>query len=924
MSNLTAVAAYVYAGGFTLGLERAGYDVVAQLEGDGGYGADSAKLNWPERDIRFGPSNWNLDSLKGWTIDLAVANPPCAIFSCMGIATTRGTDAWRTDPRLQHWWDSFSLLSELRPRAWALESVTNGYTKGREVVDEMTKKALTGGYSVTHLLLDARWTGIPQSRKRFFILAHRPATLIGLDEGYWMAPPTVGEAMKGLNDPGAYRPVLSKYVAALAETRPGERLCVAWQRLNPGYATNLNAQGKVAGRPSFQDRRLNPDEVMGAYVGDKLYHPTEDRMLGIEEAKRLCGYPGDFQLAGPSSGWPSLLARAVMPPVGEWLGNAIRTTLAQPDADWASRRVTLVDVREPGRPTVDLTQQYLDEGGRVRLRARTDGSLDWSTSAVVKVLTEPATPRPANLGAGDGSRQEPPTDRNQGPGTTEIPPRSVVPLAREPLPNGAVSWTSPMGDAFVLRCEPSELPKASPGEPSGRFIERLFLETDLSPGEMVAAVHANYPGRKTRIGDVRFNHAALVRRGVAVRAFGTSRPVSVRVPKATVMNDRSPSEPVVTTATVEHRLIRNGSRPKILLTGSTALQCGSTKTSFKNLSNLAAIAAACGALGYDVDWRRIRWGEDVSTYDRVVVSIHPPKGLASRDYVLGALWCLRQRTDAVSFIDDHAATKLTGELRASARRSEDNLRNWFGKSSPDADFGEVRRLFVELSTTWRWPMIVPVFEGGDLTRLGLGSINLTPLDPSPFAPKYESVVAGVRERQWILASMVSAQIGRRSWPIKMYGNLNRSNRGLGSVDRRGAIPENELMAVYGSAWGVISPPHDHAGSGWWRVRYPMAADAGCVLSASLDEAKVLGGPYLDAVDRSRVEAMSDGDLKHLAVDQRACLEERSWSKERFLTVLRSMLKIDDRLTAPTATVVGPITGTFASVADYLAAEANRG
>src|ERR1700687_363841 len=154
MADLTAVAAYVYAGGFSVGVERAGFDILCHLEGDNGYGVSSARLNWPSRPMHYGPRNWPIGELRDREIDLVYSNPPCALFSPMGIVTTRGEGSWATDARLDHWCDCFGLLESVKPRAWVTESVQQAYTRGRVLIDEMTKRSLVQGYSVTHLLLD--------------------------------------------------------------------------------------------------------------------------------------------------------------------------------------------------------------------------------------------------------------------------------------------------------------------------------------------------------------------------------------------------------------------------------------------------------------------------------------------------------------------------------------------------------------------------------------------------------------------------------------------------------------------------------------------------------------------------------------------------------------------------------------------------
>ncbi len=170
---LTALGCHIYAGGFTCGLVRH-FDVIGVFE-DGGYGASTHRLNFPSIPVHIGKP-WPVEQYKN-KVSFVATNPPCAIFSAAGIRTTRGADAWRTDPRKGCWYDCFQLVDDLTPRAWCLESVTQAYTTGRELVDEFTKLALIRGYSVSHVLINAVYYGVPQKRKRFFLVLHRASTL---------------------------------------------------------------------------------------------------------------------------------------------------------------------------------------------------------------------------------------------------------------------------------------------------------------------------------------------------------------------------------------------------------------------------------------------------------------------------------------------------------------------------------------------------------------------------------------------------------------------------------------------------------------------------------------------------------------------------------------------------------------------------
>lgn len=354
LKPLTAVGIYIFAGGFSCGVRQAGFKVLCHLEGNS-YGVSSAKLNWPDLPVYIGNEQWPLDDLKQQRPDFMYCNPPCAPWSTAGPSTTKGPDAWRTDPRIACWHQCFQAFETVRPKVFAIESVTQVYSKGREVVDDFTRRALKLGYSVQHVLLDAKWTGIPQSRRRFFLVFHKP--WLPLEFRFDFAdPPTVGEVLANVDDPGPYCRNREGQLKTIKEMQPGEKMKDAFMRLNPGI--EKDERGVYPGRPGFLVTRLHPDTQMGAFIGDVFFHPEEHRHLGVQEMKSLCGYPLDFQLAGTQGQHSSLLARAVLPPVGKWLGTMVRSVIGQPVKSWCKPEVQLVDIRNPPGKYLSLNQYY--------------------------------------------------------------------------------------------------------------------------------------------------------------------------------------------------------------------------------------------------------------------------------------------------------------------------------------------------------------------------------------------------------------------------------------------------------------------------------------------------------------------------------------------------------------------------------------
>lgn len=833
----TAVGAYIFAGGFTVGVKLAGYEVLAHLEGDG-YGVSSARLNWPDLPIYVGPANWPTAALRERGVDLVYSNPPCAIFSAMGIRTTRGADGWRTDPRLGCWWNAFELLGSIRPQAWALESVTQAYTTGRPLIDELTKRALLLGYSVTHLFVDASWFGLPQRRRRFFIVAHRAARLTtgGLN---WAPPPTVGEVLREVDEPG-HHVECKPHAALMPHTRPGEGLSTAWERLNPPETRRRGARGQVIGRPSFKDGRLHPDRTMGAYLGDAYLHPTENRRLGINEARALGGYPPDFQLGGDPRGWGSLLARAVMPPVGRWLAERVASTLSLDSADWPERRVTRVDLRRPGIDPVDLTADYLDDRGRVRLRVRVDGT---------PVLVAP--PRP-----------ERPVARS----TVDRP--SPVPVAPP------VVATPP---------EPVVDERPQPGEGSGAFIKRLWRAGLNDPDRLVKLVHANWAGRRTRRSDVYFNYAALVREhGAEAIPPWPRAPTSVERPAIVV----SPAA--------------SDGRPRALITGMTATHVGSTRRPLQIATAGDCWHRALEALGYAVDQRPVTIGEDLTGYAAVLVGFCAPKAIVAQ-HLLPALWLLGNRPDAVGFLDDWQTREIAAGFRSHAR--EDRLwklphlrQRDVGQTHRDLIQATAERY--RNGRAWPIPLIVCTLgRPGDLDLLRLPSAELVPLDPSSFWDRYPTPQpAPTKERRWLWASLLKKfeqleQLqSRAAWPVIAFGARDRVGSGYGAAGARALPrrPEPELVPEYARSWGVITPEHPISGSGWWRVRYLIARDVGSIVVGPPAEAALLGPSY--QLEAAAVEALTDDGLAELAAAQRTELDAATWPRERALDALHDLLE----------------------------------
>lgn len=194
------------AGGMALGLERAGFEVMATVEIDevagqtyrrnllAGRSGTWARLGPEEGDVReieFGQLQHHLASQGIDRVDLICGGPPCQGFSRVG----RGKLMHLDDMPGAHWRDRRnSLVFEmcraaevLRPRAVLIENVTGmlnlgGVNRAEEVCEELELL----GYRVRLTVLNAAWYGVPQNRERLFLLALAPDLEV---PGQWFPTP---------------------------------------------------------------------------------------------------------------------------------------------------------------------------------------------------------------------------------------------------------------------------------------------------------------------------------------------------------------------------------------------------------------------------------------------------------------------------------------------------------------------------------------------------------------------------------------------------------------------------------------------------------------------------------------------------------------------------------------------------------------
>lgn len=181
------------AGGFSLGFERAGFEIVGGIESDPRAAETHAKNFRLERvDVGQETSGHHLDIRRvdpaGWAraaglgdpemaVDIVIGGPPCPAFTRVGRAKLREIakhpEAYRNDPRATLYRPYLEWVRTLGPLAVVMENVPDVLNwGGRNLAEEICEYLeVELDYRCSYTLLNAASYSVPQMRPRFFLVA---------------------------------------------------------------------------------------------------------------------------------------------------------------------------------------------------------------------------------------------------------------------------------------------------------------------------------------------------------------------------------------------------------------------------------------------------------------------------------------------------------------------------------------------------------------------------------------------------------------------------------------------------------------------------------------------------------------------------------------------------------------------------------
>jgi DNA (cytosine-5)-methyltransferase 1 len=409
MPSLTAIDLFSGAGGISLGLHAAGFNVLLANDWDAA-SARSYRGNLPETpfiegDVRelTGRRVLAKAKLAPRELDLLMGGPPCQGFSIIGARVVH-------DERNDLFRDFLRIGEALKPRCMVIENVPGLATLARgAILREILEGFRRLGYTTAFAELLAAQYGVPQMRWRMVFVAFRKD--LDVPPGMGFPRPTHGRKGIGELIPNCTIPpgdmvgfvTTREAIGDLPPVGPGELVsdyaghpgCSYQREMRSGlttqifnhYAPKLSPQNmaRIAALKEGEDwrdlpRELLPEGMRRALRKDhtrrysrmtwggvprsiitrfrdpksgEYTHPDQDRTISIREAARIQSFPDRFAFDGSCSEQYDQVGNAVPPKLAAVIASEVRRCLE----GTATHRLTNAFSR---RPSISQTSLAFD------------------------------------------------------------------------------------------------------------------------------------------------------------------------------------------------------------------------------------------------------------------------------------------------------------------------------------------------------------------------------------------------------------------------------------------------------------------------------------------------------------------------------------------------------------------------------------
>jgi len=293
MKQIKLIDLFSGCGGMSLGFQNAGFKIISAYD-NWQPAVDVYKENFMHPIYNKDLSDVSIiDELKEFKPDIIIGGPPCQDFSIAGNRNFKGNRANLTVIYCK-------IITNILPKWFVMENVYN--IEKSPIIDEVLKKFKKAGYGITKGVFDASLMGVPQTRKRYFLIGK----LNSKDD-------FLKESIE--NNLSKKRMTVQDYL--------GNTLNTEFYYMHP-RSYNRRAIFSIE-EPSSTIRGVNRPipESYTFHAADKSKNIKKVRPLTSKERSYIQTFPDEFEFSGTKSAIEQMIGNAVPVKMAEFIARHI-------------------------------------------------------------------------------------------------------------------------------------------------------------------------------------------------------------------------------------------------------------------------------------------------------------------------------------------------------------------------------------------------------------------------------------------------------------------------------------------------------------------------------------------------------------------------------------------------------------------------
>ena len=314
-NRLPSVGLFCGGGGLDLGLSLAGFNMAYATDNEAAciktivhnfpdsYAVTKSAFDLTGKEI--------LETLGTEEIELLAGGSPCQSFSILGKRTAL------TDQRGLLVFEHIRLINELQPKAFIFENVPGilNSNKGEDWKLLIKAFAEKTGYEINFTVLNAAEYGVPQIRKRVFVVGFIDFTLFDFPSPTLLSNQWIPSEAALIECKGLCNHVKRNHSAAIVER---------YSSLKPGTRDKIDRTDRIDGSKPSGTVLVGS----GKGGGRPFIHPWESRHITTREAARLQSFPDWYEFKGTPTQQYRQVGNAVPVLLAKALGESIIKALA--------------------------------------------------------------------------------------------------------------------------------------------------------------------------------------------------------------------------------------------------------------------------------------------------------------------------------------------------------------------------------------------------------------------------------------------------------------------------------------------------------------------------------------------------------------------------------------------------------------------